>query len=108
LEHLQVLDNEPNLFPQKKTHIERDLIVAAAGGVELPSRGADFLAQTALDVHMDILVSRGEKKLSTVDLLFDGFQAVDNFPRVPRRDNPLPRKHFRMGNAAGDVVTVKP
>src|SRR5512144_1872682 len=53
LEHFQVRDHEASLFPQKKTHIESDLIVAAACGVELLSRGADFFTQAPLDVHMD-------------------------------------------------------
>src|SRR4030095_10912159 len=57
---------------------------------------------------MDIFVGCRENKLATVDFLLDGFQATNNFPRVPRRDDPLARKHFGMGDAAGDIVTVKP
>ena len=54
--------------------------------------------------------SSAEEKanLPRVDLSLDGFQAADNFPRVPRRDDPLSRQHLGMGDAAGDVVTVKP
>src|SRR5215468_5575282 len=57
---------------------------------------------------MNIFVGGREDKPATRDLLLDAFQATDNFSRISRRDDPLARKHFRMGDAAGDVVTVKP
>src|SRR5439155_15623927 len=83
------------------------LIVAASRGVEFSAGGADLLGQTALDVHVNIFVSRRKSKLAAFDLTLDRFQSAHDLPRIACRDDPLARQHPRMGDAPSDIVPIE-
>ena len=50
--------NRRDLVTHKEAHIQQDLIVAAAGRMQLAAERADFLREPPLNGHMDIFVRR--------------------------------------------------
>ena len=57
---------------------------------------------------MDVLIARREAKNTGFDLFLDRLQPRDDSPRLAARDNALSPEHFRVGDAAGDVMRVEP
>ena len=83
------------------------MIVAAAGGVQHTSGGSDLFGQTPFDVHMDVFVGSGEAKMTLLDLGFDRLEPAHNLLRITGRNDALLAQHFRMRDAAHDIVAIK-
>ena len=64
LQSAKQLLNGSDLVAQIQAHIEQDLVVAAAGGMQLAAQGADLLGQPPLDRHVDVFVQRQEGETS--------------------------------------------
>ena len=86
--------------------IQRHLVIAAAGGVQTPSRLAYALGQALLDVHMYVFQIHREVEFPFLDLQQNVMEPPDNGLLVLLRDNAAFGQHLRMGNAARDVLTV--
>ena len=91
--------------------IGRDLIVAAARGVQPAAGVADLVDQPRLDVHVDVLERFVPRQLAARELLLDAPQPVDDRRRRrPREIRPCAREHLararssrrRRAAAAGD------
>ena len=60
---------------QVEREVRRDLVVAAAAGVEAPGHRPDQVAQARLDVHVHVLEARVEGELAPLDLPADALRA---------------------------------
>ena len=67
-----------------KPHVEGDLVVAGAAGVETPRSRADQLAQPRLDVHVQVFQDRVPRKRTFLYFFLDAPQPPADFPGVPR------------------------
>src|SRR2546423_3724319 len=59
-----------------KPQIERDLIVATPGGMELRTGGVDFFCERALDIHVHVFKRFIPDKFPGIDFLFDLHQTA--------------------------------
>src|SRR5216684_6465185 len=70
-----------------KPQIERDLIIAAAGSVQLCSGRADSFRERGLDIHVYILERLVPLKLAGFDFLFDRAQSIVDLVSLFRCDD---------------------
>ena len=89
-------------------HIERNLVVARARGVELSRGVAYLLKQAALHIHMDVFQLRTPGKCAGFNLFADFGKAALYGARIGGGDNALLGKHPRMRDGAGDVLAIQP
>ena len=100
-EHLLQLVDAPHLretfAAQVQPHVERDLIVAAAAGVQLRAGRARDLGDAALDRGVDVFVGRRERERSRRQLLFDARErGVDHLALLlVEQADPLEHVHVR-------------
>src|SRR5688500_6272728 len=73
-----IIEDCENLIAQVEAHIERDLIVAAAGGVKLAADRTNQFDQAPLDVHVNILPAHIEDELAACDLCLNLLQALND------------------------------
>ena len=73
------------LVAQVEAQIERDLVVAAARGVQLRAGVADAPRQLGLDVHVDVFELGLELELSRLDFRADLAQPGDDLRPLLRR-----------------------
>ena len=93
-------------LPQSKGH--RRLVVAAAGGVQPPTRVADLLGELPLDPGVDILVRAPDLELAPLDAPEHRAQAgEDGGGRVPV-DDPGLEQHPGVRQRADQVRGGKP
>jgi len=88
--------------------IERDLIVAAARGVQLPRKGADAVPKDGLDHAVHVLVSRGPRECAVPQIARDGLETTNDRARLVVRKDPLRTEHARVGDASADIVRGDP
>ena len=96
------------LFTQIQAQIKRDLIVAAAGGMELLTGFTDTLRQDLLDKRMNILCRRIKIDLTAIQILQDPRQAVDQHLCLRFGYDACRSEHRGMRHAAGNILTVEP
>jgi hypothetical protein len=90
--------------PQVQRQIGRDLVVAAATGVQAARNRPDALAQPRLHVHVDVLEARIELERSGLDLAQQLLQAGCDRVRVGGRDHAGATQHAGVGDRAANVV----
>ena len=100
---IQYLDDRA---AHKHMRIERDLIVAAARGVQTAARVADRVRETFLDIHVNILERRAELECPRVDLRENVTQPLFNGRVIRRGDDADMREHGGMGDRPRDVLAV--
>ena len=91
---------------QEHADVQRHLVVAAAGGVQLLARRADALGQRGLHEGVDVLAFHVDGKRPAVDVGEDALQPIDDLRGVLRLDDALPAQHLCVGYGAGDVLPV--
>ena len=87
-----------------EAEVDRDLVVARAGGVQPAGGGADDLGEPALDVHMDVLERAREGEGARLDFALDLRETLGDGLGVGGLDDALAREHGDMGLRAGDVL----
>ena len=97
-----------DLGAQVETQVERHLVVAAAGGVQLRPRRADAGGERRLDVHVDVFQFGPELELSPANLLPDLPQAGLDLRALFLREQARRRQGRGVRDAAFDVVGVEP
>ena len=95
------------LLLQVHAHVQRDLIVAAAGGVELFARVADALGEHLLHEHMDVLAAGIHRQGAAADIREDLAQAGAQLVALGVGDDAPGREHGGVGHAAADVLGVQ-
>ena len=86
--------------------VERDLVIAAACRVQSAARLADRVGQALLDVHVNVFERNGEVEIAVLDFLQDIAQPGDDGIFIRFRDDAALGEHFRVRDAARDVLTV--
>ena len=94
------------LVSQVKSQVQGHLVVAASGGVQLLARVADALCQLLLHEHVDILAARIDGQRAALQILQDGQQPFHQLRLLRLADDAAGGEHFRMGDAAGDILFV--
>ena len=88
--------------------VGRDLVVAAAAGVELAADVADAVDQGPLDVHVDVFQLLAELEAAGGDFVADLLEASDDLvPLVVGEDADF-GEHVGVGDRAADIVGVEP
>ena len=100
----QTLRGRARVEPQ----VGRDLIVAAACGVEAATGIADLVDEPRLDVHVHVLERVVPRELSRREPRLDAPQAVRDRVGVACRDDAARGKHLGVCDRAGDVVREEP
>jgi hypothetical protein len=93
---------------EEQPHVGRNLVVAAAGGMQL-RRGGHAQGQRVLDVHVDVLEPLVPDEAAGLDVHEDRRikPRVDGVPLL-RRDEPDMGQHRGMGLASRDVEGRQP
>ena len=87
-----------------EAEIDRDLVVAAARGVQALARFADAFGQPRLDIHVDVFERAREGESARRDLVLDAVEPLGDRFRVGRLDNALFGEHGDMGARASYVL----
>ncbi len=77
-------------------HVRGHLVVARAGGVQLPPHRADDLREPALDRHVDVLVVGLDDEAALLELAPDGLEAALELRQLLVLDDPDAREHARV------------
>ena len=104
LQSAKQLLNGSDLVAQIQAHIEQDLVVTAAGGMQLAAQGADLLGQPPLDRHVDVFVHRQEEETSLLQLALHALQPSGDFLTLSAGEDLLLDQHAAMGHATADVI----
>ena len=108
---LQVAQHQLELVDRvahPQAHIERDLVVARARGVQPPAGRPDDVGQPLLDVEVDVLELGRELELAALDLGLDlGQPALDGAAVLGRQDA-LGHQHVTVRDGARDILRVEP
>src|SRR5262245_15973819 len=95
--------DRPDCLPHPEPLVERDLVVAAASRVELPSHRADLPNESGLDRHVNVLSLEAPPSAKSepppFDLALDVPEGALDFSGLLYRDNPPPGKHLEMADA---------
>ena len=89
---------------QPEAEVGGDLIVAAAGGVELSTDRADALGQGVLDVHVDIFERLDPDEAAGDDVGADVLQAGPNRLDLGAGQDALFAQHGSVGERALDIL----
>ena len=93
-----------DLVSQIHAYIERDLVVAAAGGVKLLPRLADARGEHLFDEHVYILAGRIEAEFSRFDIRIYSFKSFADRRGFAVGDYPAPGEHLRVGDTAAYIL----
>ena len=115
LGHIQQLPEERfngriktvDLVSQIQPDIQRDLVVAASGGVQLAPCLSNASDQFLLDGHVNVFVGRIENKRAFSNIRENLFQAADNRLRVTAGNNLLIGKHGRVRDRALYIISIQ-
>jgi hypothetical protein len=100
-------DDLGSCIPEEEPHIRSNLIIAAAGGMQLGS-GGNCTCEGLLNVHVNILKCGIPIKATRTDLLSNGIQAVTNGDTFVVGKDADVGEHTGMGLAAKNIVWRKP
>ena len=107
----QALEQLPRLEavgPDHHRHVRGHLVVARAGGVELPAHRPDDLGEAPLDSHVDVLVVFEDQEAVVLDLVADGLEAALDLLEVVIPDDSAAGEHARVGERLLEVVRRQP
>ncbi len=108
LKGAQFGDQQIDLVAQVEPDVQRDLVVATAGGVDPRPFGAERIDERALDVHVDVFHRNIAGEVAGFDAPADVVQLGANRLRGRFGNDSLRGKHLHMSLAALDIVFVEP
>ena len=91
-----------------QAHIQGDLVVARATGVQARSGRTDQVGEPAFDVHVQVFQGRIPREVAPFDLVLHSGQAANYGIGIFPGDDALLRQHGRVGLGAGYVLPVQP
>ena len=94
---MQLRHPRPPRPPQIQTQVERDLVIARTPGVQLPRHLADYLAESALDRGVDVLIRRQVFEGPRLGFGLDCLEPNGECLRLVGREHPDGTKHRDMG-----------
>ena len=96
-----------DLIADIQPHVERDLVIAAPARVQLLTSVPDPFCQHSLDKGVDIFTGIIYDKLSTLDILLDSLQSVEDLISFFLRQDPALCQHLYMRAASAHVLLKK-
>ncbi|RMM68329.1 hypothetical protein ALQ75_05465 [Pseudomonas savastanoi pv. glycinea] len=99
--------DQVDFVAQPQTDIGRDLIVAAATGVQLLAGDTNAIGQACFNVHVHIFQIDAPLEIAGLDLGLDGVQAVNDGVTLGVRQNAHLGQHRGVGDGAHDVVAIQ-
>ena len=96
-----------NFVEQPKSHIQCNLIIPGAAGVQFRGR-RDVPGQVCFDVHVQIFQFRFPVEFSPRNALFNGIEALVNGLQFCTGQHANFLKHRRMGSRTTDIMTPQP
>ena len=97
----------PDLISCIKLHIQCNLVIAAASGVQLFAGIADAVDQICLHKAVDIFVFVCDLKCSVLNITQNAIQAFQDLITLSLSQNALCCQHFHMCLASCDILFVK-
>ena len=107
-EPLDETDDFLALPAEIEPHVHRDLIVAAAGGVQLLARLADAGGELRLHEHVDVLRLGVDRERTGLDVRKDAFEPFRDLAELGIGDDAAAREHLRVRERPLDVLAVHP
>ena len=89
------------------SHIQSNLVVAGAPGMQAAGGGADELVQPAFNVHVQVFQRGVPGEAILLDLLPHPFQAIHNRVGVFLGNCPGSGQHLGVGDGAGNIMAVE-
>ena len=102
----QQLSNFSNLTLHIHMHIQRNLVVTAACGMQTSTGAADALRQTCLHIHVNVLESNIKMEVASLDISQNILQSSDDFFPVLCWNDSAFCQHTGMGNTAADILVI--
>ena len=100
-------EQQSNFIAQPEAHVERDLVVAGAGGVEFGA-GGNAPGQLRLDVHVDVFEFGLPFEFAGGDFRADGVESANDGDAFLFGQHADFVEHVRVGHRAEDVVPPEP
>ena len=100
----QPRDNCVNRLADPETQIGRDLVVTAAGGMELASHIADTICEGLLHMHVDVFKLGAKREAVLLDFFAYLAQALFNLTRFVTGEKANFGEHLGMRGRSGDIV----
>ena len=97
-------DQRVDRVAHPKPEVERDLVVARAGGVQPPGGGADDLGEPGLDIHMNVFERARERERPCLDFALDLGETLGDGVCVGGVDEALALEHRDMRLGPRDVL----
>ena len=96
------------LAPQIEPHVERDLVVAAAAGVQLGAAVTGDLGDAPFDRGVDVFVGRRERERTVGELLLDPIERGRDDAALLLAQQSDAREHLHVRTRTGEVVGREP
>ena len=100
--------NLSDLLFHVKPEIERNLVVPAAGRVQLSARGADSFRKRGFDIHVHVFKRLVPFELAGLDLLFDRAQSALDFLSLIDCYDLCLGECRGVRNRSRDIVSIQP
>ena len=104
----QFLPDLQRAFAHPERQVQGNLIIAAAGGVELAAWLADAVGQRFFDDHVNVFEAFIEDKVAGLDVAAYPLKPRDNCVALRCRDQARGFEHGRVGDRPGDVMLIEP
>ncbi len=104
LQRLDALDQFVHGVARPQTQVQRDLVVAAAPGVQLGARVAGAVDERPLDDHVDVLELDGRLQRARLEIVADRQEPLANLAQLLVTEDVLLAEHSGVGEGADDVV----
>src|SRR5262245_54585582 len=102
------LADRVDLAAEPEPHVERDLVVPRAAGVELAAHGADLFDEAALDVHVDVFELDAVREDARLELLPHLGEAAEDRLELRLGEDAALGQRARPGLAPLDVLGPEP
>ena len=100
-------DDAVDLIAAVQAHVERHLIIATAGGVQLGSGGTDAEGQLGLDVHVHVFERLLPFEAPFGDVCFDFEKTALDGGLLFHSDDAGGKQGFRLRNGAAHIMGIK-
>ena len=85
-------------LPGVEPHVQCNLVVAGAAGVEASAHGSNHVRQAPLNVHVQVFQRRVPGELPRLYFVLHRLQAGNDGLGILSRDNTLPGQHSGVGD----------
>ncbi len=91
--------------PDKETQVEGNLVVPAPGGMDLETGRAGMMDEAFFHMHVDIFPVGTKLDPPGGKLFLHPVEALEDLPKLLRRQKPHSGQHPGMGSGPPDILT---